>query len=45
MFTVTKPLKNKCGLSKACPLGHFSFKMASGAASVVGPRICVEDKL
>ncbi|XP_028256295.1 protein FAM3C [Parambassis ranga] len=42
---VTKPLRNKCGLSKACPLGHFSFKMASGAASVVGPRICVEDKL
>ncbi|KAM4569425.1 protein FAM3C [Odontesthes bonariensis] len=41
----TKPVRHKCGLSKACPPGHFSFKMASGAASVVGPRICLEDKL
>ncbi|CAJ1054729.1 protein FAM3C [Xyrichtys novacula] len=41
----TKPVRHKCGLSKACPLGHFAFKMASGAASVVGPRICLEDKL
>ncbi|KAE8281367.1 Protein FAM3C Precursor [Larimichthys crocea] len=36
---------NKCGLSKSCPPGHFAFKMASGAASVVGPKICLEDKL
>ncbi|XP_008277092.1 protein FAM3C [Stegastes partitus] len=43
--TPTKPIRYKCGLSKACPLGHFAFKMASGAASVVGPRICLEDKL
>lgn len=41
----TKPVRFKCGLSKPCPLGHFAFKMASGAASVVGPRICLEDKL
>lgn len=41
----TKPVRYKCGLSKACPIGHFAFKMASGAASVVGPRICLEDKL
>lgn len=41
----TNPIKYKCGLSKACPAGHFAFKMASGAASVVGPRICLEDKL
>ncbi|XP_031714907.1 protein FAM3C [Anarrhichthys ocellatus] len=40
-----KPVRYKCGLSKACPLGHFAFRMASGAASVVGPRICLEDKL
>ncbi|KAM9845641.1 protein FAM3C [Aulostomus maculatus] len=40
----TKPVRYKCGLSKACPVGHFSFKMASGAASVVGPKICLEDK-
>ncbi|XP_053720088.1 protein FAM3C [Synchiropus splendidus] len=37
--------RQKCDLSKACPAGHFSFKMASGAASVVGPRMCLEDKL
>lgn len=42
---VTKPARHKCGLSKACPNRHFAFKMASGAASVVGPRICLEDRL
>lgn len=41
----TKPVRYKCALSKACPVGHFAFKMASGAASVVGPRVCLEDKL
>ncbi|XP_030629480.1 protein FAM3C [Chanos chanos] len=41
----TKPQHHKCGLSKACPEGHFSFKMASGAASVVGPKICLEDNI
>ncbi|XP_062299796.1 protein FAM3C isoform X2 [Scomber scombrus] len=41
----SKPVRHKCGLSKACPVGHFAFKMTSGAASVVGPRICLEDKL
>lgn len=41
----TKPQRYKCGLSKGCPPAHFAFKMASGAASVVGPRICLEDKL
>ncbi|XP_047246182.1 protein FAM3C isoform X2 [Girardinichthys multiradiatus] len=41
----TKPAVHKCGLSKACPPGHFAFKLASGAANVVGPRMCLEDKL
>nr|XP_046234814.1 protein FAM3C [Scatophagus argus]XP_046234815.1 protein FAM3C [Scatophagus argus] len=41
----TKPVRHKCGLSKSCPGGHFAFKMASGAATVVGPKICLEDKL
>lgn len=41
----TKPTVHKCGLSKACPPGHFAFKLTSGAASVVGPRMCLEDKL
>uniref|UniRef100_A0A8C6BLQ3 ILEI/PANDER domain-containing protein n=1 Tax=Monodon monoceros TaxID=40151 RepID=A0A8C6BLQ3_MONMO len=41
----TKPPRYKCGISKACPEKHFAFKMASGAASVVGPRICLEDNV
>ncbi|XP_056877891.1 protein FAM3C [Takifugu flavidus] len=41
----TKHVRYKCGLSKTCPNGHFSFKLASGAATVVGPRMCLEDKL
>ncbi|KAM3858756.1 protein FAM3C [Diretmus argenteus] len=45
LSTATKPVRYKCGLSKACPAGHFSFKMASGAASVVGPKICLEDNI
>lgn len=40
---VTKPPRYKCGISKICPEKHFAFKMASGAANVVGPKICVED--
>uniref|UniRef100_A0A3Q4ADU2 ILEI/PANDER domain-containing protein n=1 Tax=Mola mola TaxID=94237 RepID=A0A3Q4ADU2_MOLML len=41
----TKPPRYKCGLSKSCPAGHFAFKMASGAATVVGPRMCLNDKI
>ncbi|XP_034434539.1 protein FAM3C [Hippoglossus hippoglossus] len=43
----TKPgvVRHKCGLSKLCPPNHFAFKMASGAASVVGPKMCLEDKI
>ncbi|XP_044534031.1 protein FAM3C [Gracilinanus agilis] len=41
----TKPPRYKCGISKACPEKHFAFKMASGAANVVGPKICVEDNI
>ncbi|KAI1888097.1 hypothetical protein AGOR_G00181540 [Albula goreensis] len=41
----TRPPRYKCGLSKPCPEGHFAFKMASGAASVVGPKICLEDNI
>lgn len=40
-----KPVRVKCGLVRDCPSDHFVFKMASGAASVVGPRICLEDKI
>eukprot|EP00069_Balaena_mysticetus_P016082 bmy_09609T0 len=41
----TKPPRYKCGISKACPEKHFAFKMASGAANVVGPKICLEDNI
>uniref|UniRef100_A0A6I8PKH6 FAM3 metabolism regulating signaling molecule C n=1 Tax=Ornithorhynchus anatinus TaxID=9258 RepID=A0A6I8PKH6_ORNAN len=41
----TKPPRYKCGISKSCPEKHFAFKMASGAANVVGPKICVEDNV
>ena len=45
-YTATqKPARFKCGVSKQCPSNHFSFKMASGAASVVGPKICLEDNM
>ncbi|XP_062339535.1 protein FAM3C isoform X2 [Osmerus eperlanus] len=40
-----RPARFKCGVSKQCPSNHFSFKMASGAASVVGPKICLEDNI
>lgn len=41
----TKPPRYKCGTTKACPEKHFAFKMASGAANVVGPKICVNDNI
>ncbi|XP_051886015.1 protein FAM3C [Pristis pectinata] len=41
----TKLPKYKCGLAKPCPEDHFAFKMSSGAANVVGPKICIEDKI
>ena len=45
-YTAThRPVRFKCGVSKQCPSNHFSFKMASGAASVVGPKICLEDNM
>ncbi|EHA99131.1 Protein FAM3C [Heterocephalus glaber] len=40
-----KPPRYKCGISKACPEKHFDFKMASGAANVAGPKICLEDSV
>ncbi|KAM8907810.1 protein FAM3C [Spinachia spinachia] len=40
-----KPFRHKCGLSKSCPARSFAFRMASGAASVVGPKVCLDDKL
>uniref|UniRef100_A0A8C5MU04 FAM3 metabolism regulating signaling molecule C n=1 Tax=Leptobrachium leishanense TaxID=445787 RepID=A0A8C5MU04_9ANUR len=42
---VTKAPKYRCGISKICPDKHLAFKMASGAANVVGPKICVDDNI
>ncbi|XP_075039428.1 protein FAM3C-like [Mixophyes fleayi] len=37
--------RSKCGNEKECPDNYFAFKMISGAANVVGPSICLEDKI
>uniref|UniRef100_A0A3B3UF70 Si:dkeyp-67f1.2 n=1 Tax=Poecilia latipinna TaxID=48699 RepID=A0A3B3UF70_9TELE len=34
----------KCSLSAVCPSDHFAFKIQSGAANVVGPKICFDGK-
>ncbi|XP_051976457.1 protein FAM3C-like [Xyrauchen texanus] len=41
----TKPPHHQCGLSKSCPEDHFAFKITSGAASVVGPKMCLQDNI
>ncbi|KAG8523846.1 Protein FAM3D [Galemys pyrenaicus] len=38
-------VKNKCGLLKSCAPNFFAFKINSGAANVVGPSMCFEDKV
>ncbi|XP_038666449.1 protein FAM3C-like [Scyliorhinus canicula] len=37
--------KSLCNSEIHCPANHFSFKVISGAASVVGPNICFNDKV
>ncbi|KAM6151649.1 protein FAM3A [Rhynchocyon petersi] len=37
--------KYKCGLPRPCPEEHLAFRMVSGAANVIGPKICLEDKM
>ncbi|XP_070693743.1 protein FAM3C [Pempheris klunzingeri] len=34
----------KCSLSRVCPLDHFALHITSGAANVVGPKICFDGK-
>uniref|UniRef100_A0A8D3B5H7 FAM3 metabolism regulating signaling molecule D n=1 Tax=Scophthalmus maximus TaxID=52904 RepID=A0A8D3B5H7_SCOMX len=36
------PLQPKCNLSRVCPPNQFAVKITSGAANVVGPKICYE---
>ncbi|MEE6505662.1 hypothetical protein FKM82_005612 [Ascaphus truei] len=41
----SRPRKYKCGLPLPCPEKHFAFRVVSGAANVIGPKICLEDKM
>ncbi|XP_062827291.1 protein FAM3A isoform X1 [Anolis carolinensis] len=40
-----RPKKYKCGLPRACPEHTLAFRITSGAANVIGPKICLEDKM
>ncbi|KAG1961596.1 protein FAM3A [Pimephales promelas] len=40
-----RPRKYKCGLSAPCPPKHLAFRLTSGAANVIGPKMCLEDKI
>ncbi|NXX87354.1 FAM3A protein, partial [Urocolius indicus] len=35
----------KCGLPQPCPPAHFAFRVVSGAANVIAPKICLEDRV
>ncbi|XP_061731623.1 protein FAM3A-like isoform X2 [Nerophis ophidion] len=35
----------KCGLSRFCPSQHFAVYVRSGAADVVGPKICFDGQI
>ncbi|XP_061584507.1 protein FAM3C [Cololabis saira] len=35
----------KCSLSRDCPPDHFALHIRSGAADIVGPKICFEGKI
>ncbi|XP_065605955.1 protein FAM3D [Cyrtonyx montezumae] len=37
--------RHKCENKKGCPVDHFAFRIISGAANVVGPSICFEDRI
>ncbi|XP_046907450.1 protein FAM3C-like [Hypomesus transpacificus] len=43
--TVTKVKIDPCGKLKLCPDEQFSFSISSGAASVVQPKICLQNQL
>uniref|UniRef100_A0A4W5KU48 FAM3 metabolism regulating signaling molecule A n=1 Tax=Hucho hucho TaxID=62062 RepID=A0A4W5KU48_9TELE len=44
-FSEPKPRRYTCGLSAPCPQKHLAFRVVSGAANVIGPKICLEDKI
>ncbi|XP_068451170.1 protein FAM3C [Clinocottus analis] len=35
----------KCSLARVCPSDHFALRISSGAANVVGPKICFDGKI
>ncbi|XP_060793406.1 protein FAM3A-like [Neoarius graeffei] len=39
------PHRYKCGLSTPCPPQYFTFRLMSGVANVIGPKLCLEDKI
>uniref|UniRef100_A0A3Q3WIC8 ILEI/PANDER domain-containing protein n=1 Tax=Mola mola TaxID=94237 RepID=A0A3Q3WIC8_MOLML len=45
IFSEPRPRRYKCGLSAPCPAKHLAFRLVSGAANVIGPKICLEDKM
>ncbi|KAM7402212.1 hypothetical protein PAMP_017475 [Pampus punctatissimus] len=42
---MTPPPVPKCNLSRDCPPEHFALHIRSGAANVVGPKICFDGKI
>uniref|UniRef100_A0A3P9IQ43 Family with sequence similarity 3 member A n=1 Tax=Oryzias latipes TaxID=8090 RepID=A0A3P9IQ43_ORYLA len=40
-----RPRKYKCGLSAPCPPKHLAFRLVSGAANVIAPKVCLEDQM
>lgn len=45
VLSATEAVEPKCSLSRVCPHDHFALHIMSGAANVVGPKICFEDKM
>ncbi|CAM9869630.1 protein FAM3C-like [Lampetra fluviatilis] len=35
----------KCGLPEPCPDKHLPFRVLTGAANIVGPKICLDDQI
>uniref|UniRef100_A0A4W6D818 FAM3 metabolism regulating signaling molecule D n=1 Tax=Lates calcarifer TaxID=8187 RepID=A0A4W6D818_LATCA len=44
-YSATASPKPKCSLSRVCPPDHFALYIRSGAANVVGPKICFDGKI
>ncbi|AWP09032.1 putative protein FAM3C-like [Scophthalmus maximus] len=42
---LSKPAARLCPNGMACPDNHFSFSIQSGAANVVAPKICLQNKM